>query len=196
MSKQPLTRTYCKRNRPLPYYIQIIRDAPRHWKFTQDHRTTRPPTHLITGIWWHNVISCQRRTAFLFQVSWKYLRVTELFIERARFVMHRQTDRRSDMQTDNYGKTNMSPRDDGRGRLIISLKNDQELMQSNATPIHNIHWTKKTDTSYDCIKRIQRKSYSRRYLTSPLTSFPQRGNHYASPKIHVKLFISVLLCGM
>ena len=42
MSKQRLTRTYCKRNRPLPYYHPKCR-TPRHWKFTQDHRTTRPP---------------------------------------------------------------------------------------------------------------------------------------------------------
>ena len=36
------TRTCCKRNRPLPYCNQNCR-TPRHWKFTQDHRTTRPP---------------------------------------------------------------------------------------------------------------------------------------------------------
>ena len=42
MSKQPPTRTYCKRNRPLPYYHPNCR-TPRHWKFTQHHRTTRPP---------------------------------------------------------------------------------------------------------------------------------------------------------
>ena len=36
------TRTYCKRNRPLPYCNQICR-TPRHWKVTQHHRTTRPP---------------------------------------------------------------------------------------------------------------------------------------------------------
>ena len=35
------TRTYWKRNRPLPYCNQNCR-TPRHWKFTQDHRTTRP----------------------------------------------------------------------------------------------------------------------------------------------------------
>ena len=39
----PPTRTYCKRNRPLPYCYQNCR-TPRHWKFTQDHRTTRPPS--------------------------------------------------------------------------------------------------------------------------------------------------------
>ena len=32
------TRTYCKRNRPLPYCNQNCR-TPRHWKFTQQHRT-------------------------------------------------------------------------------------------------------------------------------------------------------------
>ena len=36
------TRTYCKRNRPLPYCNQNCR-TPRHWKITQHHRTTRPP---------------------------------------------------------------------------------------------------------------------------------------------------------
>ena len=36
------TRTYCKRNRPLSYYHQNCR-TPRPWKFTQHHRTTRPP---------------------------------------------------------------------------------------------------------------------------------------------------------
>ena len=36
------TRTYCKRNRPLPYSNPNCR-TPRHWKFTQHHRTTRPP---------------------------------------------------------------------------------------------------------------------------------------------------------
>ena len=36
------TRTYCKRNRPLPYCYQNCR-TPQHWKFTQHHRTTRPP---------------------------------------------------------------------------------------------------------------------------------------------------------
>ena len=36
------TRTNCKRNRPLPYCDQNCR-MPRHWKFTQHHRTTRPP---------------------------------------------------------------------------------------------------------------------------------------------------------
>ena len=35
-------RTYCKHNRPLPYCNQNCR-TPRHWKFTQHHRTTRPP---------------------------------------------------------------------------------------------------------------------------------------------------------
>ena len=39
------TRTYCKRNRPLPYCNQNCR-TPRHWKFTQHHRTTRPPPSL------------------------------------------------------------------------------------------------------------------------------------------------------
>ena len=37
------TRTYCKRNRLLPYCNPNCR-TPRHWKFTQYHRTTRPPS--------------------------------------------------------------------------------------------------------------------------------------------------------
>ena len=36
------TRTYCNRNRPLPYCNQNCR-TPQHWKLTQHHRTTRPP---------------------------------------------------------------------------------------------------------------------------------------------------------
>ena len=39
------TRTYCKRSRSLPY-CNPNRRTPRHWKFTQHHRTTRPP-HII-----------------------------------------------------------------------------------------------------------------------------------------------------
>ena len=40
------THTYCKSNRPLPYCNQNCR-TPRHWKFTQHHRTTRPPPKVI-----------------------------------------------------------------------------------------------------------------------------------------------------
>ena len=36
------TRTYYKCSRPLPYCYPNCR-TPRHWKFTQHHRTTRPP---------------------------------------------------------------------------------------------------------------------------------------------------------
>ena len=36
------TRTYCKRSKPLPYCNPNCR-TPRHWKFTQHHRTTQPP---------------------------------------------------------------------------------------------------------------------------------------------------------
>ena len=51
------TRTYCKRNRSLSYCNQNCR-TPRHWQFTQNHRTTRPPlpyvgraprTHELSG---------------------------------------------------------------------------------------------------------------------------------------------------
>ena len=40
-TNQP-TGTYCKRNMPLPYYHPNCR-TPRYWRFTQDHRITRPP---------------------------------------------------------------------------------------------------------------------------------------------------------
>ena len=40
------TRSYCKHNRPLPYCNQNCR-TPRHWKFTQHHRTTRPPPKIF-----------------------------------------------------------------------------------------------------------------------------------------------------
>ena len=54
MSKQPLNRTYWKRNRPLPYYDQNCR-TPRYWKFTQDHRTTRPPLGSSVETGTHNI---------------------------------------------------------------------------------------------------------------------------------------------
>ena len=38
------TRTYCKCSRPLPYCNPNCR-TPRHRKFTQHHRTTRPPPY-------------------------------------------------------------------------------------------------------------------------------------------------------
>ena len=46
MPKQPPTSTYCKRNRPLPYYHPNCR-MPGHWKFTQDHRTIQAPLFLM-----------------------------------------------------------------------------------------------------------------------------------------------------
>ena len=49
------TRTYCKRNRPLPYYHPNCR-TPRHWKFTQDHRTTRPPPRSCLRKDWHSLL--------------------------------------------------------------------------------------------------------------------------------------------
>ena len=50
MSKLPPPAPTTMRNRPLPYYHPNCR-TPRHWKFTQDHRTTRPPPSiwLIVG---------------------------------------------------------------------------------------------------------------------------------------------------
>ena len=41
-------RTYCKRSRPLPYCNPNCRTPP-HWKFTQHHRTTRPPLNPGSG---------------------------------------------------------------------------------------------------------------------------------------------------
>ena len=40
------TRTYCKCSRPLPYCNPNCR-TPQHWKFTQHHRSTRPPPQNI-----------------------------------------------------------------------------------------------------------------------------------------------------
>ena len=42
------TPTFCKRNRPLPYCNQNCR-TPRHWKFTQHHRITRPSPPILTN---------------------------------------------------------------------------------------------------------------------------------------------------
>ena len=56
------TRTYCKCNRPLPYCNQNYR-TPRHWKFTQHHRTTRPPlfTRALRNTD-HKVLKCPEKT--------------------------------------------------------------------------------------------------------------------------------------
>ena len=43
-------RTYCKRSKPLAYWNPNCR-TPRHWKFTQHHRTTRPPTVILKKSW-------------------------------------------------------------------------------------------------------------------------------------------------
>ena len=42
MSKQPPPALTARAVGPCPTLIQTSR-TPRHWKFTQDHRTTRPP---------------------------------------------------------------------------------------------------------------------------------------------------------
>ena len=67
MSKQPPTRTYCKRNRPLPYCHQNCR-TPRHWKLTQDHRTTRPPP----SAWKRLLFWCTMR---VFRYPYQFVRV-------------------------------------------------------------------------------------------------------------------------
>ena len=54
MSKQPPTRTHCKHSRPLPYCKPNCR-TPRHWKFTQRHRTTRPPPRHLQTVSKYNV---------------------------------------------------------------------------------------------------------------------------------------------
>ena len=52
MSQKNPTRTYCKRSRPLSYCNPNCR-TPRHWKFTQHHRTTRPsPGWLVGWLFW------------------------------------------------------------------------------------------------------------------------------------------------
>ena len=43
MSKQPPPAPTARAVGPCPTLIQTSR-TPRHWKLTQDHRTTRPPT--------------------------------------------------------------------------------------------------------------------------------------------------------
>ena len=48
------TRTYYKRSRPLPYCDPNFR-TPRHWKFTQHHRTTRPPPREEEDVWGEGV---------------------------------------------------------------------------------------------------------------------------------------------
>ena len=50
MSKQPPPAPTASAVGPCPTVIQISR-TPRHWKFTQHHRTTRPPPLLYTCVW-------------------------------------------------------------------------------------------------------------------------------------------------
>ena len=53
------TRTYCKRNRPLPYCNQNYR-TPRHWKFTQHHCTIRPTlTQLVYVLAVYMIYQCE-----------------------------------------------------------------------------------------------------------------------------------------
>ena len=49
---------------PCPTFIQISR-TPRHWKFTQHHRTTRPPPFVIVVV---SVVEC-RNNALLVGLS-------------------------------------------------------------------------------------------------------------------------------
>ena len=63
------TRTYCKRNRPLPYCNHNWR-TPRHWKFTQHHRTTRPPPFIKV----RSITSC-------YSLAVKYWKIRSLCTE-------------------------------------------------------------------------------------------------------------------
>ena len=64
------TRTYCKRNRLLPYCNPNCR-TPRHWKFTQHHRTTRPPTQNNKGTYFDetNKLICNLSVCCLIMAS-------------------------------------------------------------------------------------------------------------------------------
>ena len=67
-------RTYYKRSRPLPYCNPNCR-TPRHWKFTQHHRTTRPPP--------------TTKTRAVFDASAKYEGTVELqWLEHSWLVHH------------------------------------------------------------------------------------------------------------
>ena len=49
MSKQPPPAPTASAIGPCPTIIQTVR-TPRQWKFTQDHRTTRPPQCVLKDI--------------------------------------------------------------------------------------------------------------------------------------------------
>ena len=66
------TRTDCKRSRPLPYFNPNCR-TPWHWKFTQHHRTTRPPPPIITQLKVKKIRSDQR-SEFVNKVVQNYLK--------------------------------------------------------------------------------------------------------------------------
>ena len=50
MSTQPPPAPIASAVGPCPTMIQISR-TPQHWKFTQHHRTTRPPPYCLKGPW-------------------------------------------------------------------------------------------------------------------------------------------------
>ena len=56
MSKQPPPAPTARAVGPCPTLIQTSR-TPRHWKFTQDHRTTRPPSVTFKNVAKHFGIS-------------------------------------------------------------------------------------------------------------------------------------------
>ena len=60
MSKQPPPAPTARAVGSCPTLIQISR-TPRHWKFTQDHRTTRPPLFQRKGCLY---FACNDRNAF------------------------------------------------------------------------------------------------------------------------------------
>ena len=114
MSKQP-PRTYCKRSRPLPYCNPNCR-TPRHRRFTQGHRTTRPPPrvqliNIETYPEWLELLVT--RTSFQFP---KPVRATKVLL----YLNYFNGESRTEKLTDKFGCINSHIRSEHAETLLYA----------------------------------------------------------------------------
>ena len=91
MSKQPPLAPTASAIRPCPTIIQISR-TPRRWKFTQHHRSTRPPLKIdqrrpfshITCIWFKWILVPNRNWNLLFAIFCWYITNQTVFCRQTK----------------------------------------------------------------------------------------------------------------
>ena len=97
MSKQPPPAPTARAVGPCPTLIQTSR-TPRHWKFTQDHRTTRLPPPMesiknnegLTGLnFWTDFLKVNQREKIL-----ENRKITFPVVEKSILYQETQRDRR------------------------------------------------------------------------------------------------------